>query len=60
MRNLYVPLSDAALARLRELAAIEQRNPKAQASILLAEALERALRRAERREAPVAGVRTPR
>lgn len=35
MRSIYVPLSDGAIDRLRELAARELRDPKTQASYLI-------------------------
>jgi hypothetical protein len=51
LRRLTVALSEPDHERLVQLAACERREPKAQAAILLAEAVERAIRRAERREA---------
>ena len=42
MRSIYVPLPDGAADRLRELARRELRDPKAQATRLILDGLERA------------------
>ena len=55
MRTIYVPIPDGTAERLQELARRELRDPKAQAAILLAEAVERAIRKAERGDAAAAG-----
>lgn len=54
MRTLYVPLPDAAVDRLVELARREFREPKAQASVLILEGLRRAGLDPERRPAQAA------
>ena len=60
MRTIYVPIPDGTAERLQELARRELRDPKAQAAILLAEAVERAIRKAERRDAVTAARRDAR
>ena len=42
MRNLYVPLPEPAVDRLRELAAREMRGTKEQAAVLILDGLRRA------------------
>ncbi|MEK6720537.1 MAG: hypothetical protein AABZ33_07670 [Chloroflexota bacterium] len=42
MRSVYIPLPEAAVDRLRELAAREMRDPKAQAAWLVVDGLRRA------------------
>jgi hypothetical protein len=42
MRSIYVPLTERAAERLRELARREMRDPKAQAAVLILEGLKRA------------------
>jgi predicted transcriptional regulator len=49
MRRFTVAISDSVAARLAELAARDLREPKAQAALLLADAVERAMHRADHR-----------
>jgi hypothetical protein len=42
VRNLYVPLPEPAIERLRELARRELRDPKSQATVLILDGLRRA------------------
>jgi hypothetical protein len=60
LRRVTIAITEAEHERLAELAAREHRVPKALAAILLAEAVERAMRRVERRKAAASRERAPR